>query len=224
MIRTRRSGCRRLLENRPAALEDLVDPLEQVWRRIGLDPAIGRGLTQEMLDDMAERSAPFWAWSGPGWTETARRTRRRSAYGVLAAAYLLCGHRSLFREIPALHRRAFAALLFGGPAVDTAVERVVDHLRLSGYSGSQLSTWPIAHALSGLLLDAGSPELEALDAGLVATAYESEAAQHPRWGVRAVVLALTTAGVLPASPLPDHANASRFVDLAPTCGRDVAPG
>ena len=222
MIAGRRSGRRRLIERHPATLRTVIVPLEDVWCTVGLDPTTGRGLIDEILEDMADRNTPWWAWTGQEWLATARRTRRRSAYGVLAAAYLLCGHRSLFRAVPGLHRRPLAALLFGRSAVDTAVERVVDQLRLSGYSGSKMSTWTVAHALCGLLLDAGSAELEALDAELLAATYATEPPSHPRWGIRAVALALTTGEFLPASPLPDHPNTSRSGDVAPTCGRDVA--
>lgn len=165
---------------------------------------------------MHKRQSTYWSWDREEWLEAARDARGYR-YSILAAAYVLGGIRNLETAQEHFRHLILAQLVFGREAVDEAVATVRTQLSACGYQGREIGGWDVTHAIGGLMLLEGTARLNAITPTTVRQLYEAES-PHRRHGLRMVVLALRTAGILVTSPLPDHANSRPRVRFA---ARDV---
>jgi integrase len=187
-------------------LQRLLTPLHDVCRLTSSrSPRIMSLRERFFIALMHERQTTYWTWTRDEWLHAASQ-RSTYRYEVFVAAYVLGNYRDLDAEVPGFRRRVFARAVLGRDAVEAAIARVSTQLRQCGYGGRETGSWRMAHAVCGLLLRAGSAQLEDVPAEVIQRMYEREAPRQ-RHGLRMVVLALRSAGVLHSSPISEHANA-----------------
>ncbi len=176
-------------EHHPAkpALHDkvrrLIQPIEDLFSRTKLRPAIRPFLVLFLLREMNRRGRSLWGWTTEEWIETINNHPPQQQH-LTALAYLLCG----FSELGAVGSRPplyakLAEKVFGFDCVEELLERVRSLLIEWGYSG-KATMRHIPRTLCEALLLNRSPHLENLTIEVLETVAERRTRKNKECGNR----------------------------------------
>jgi integrase len=197
-----------------AALQRLLQPIDDVCEYAHIDHEVHNGIVRCMLMEMHRRQTAFWGWSMEEWRESVGPTRaafalrygRSRAQNVRARTYLPLlaylldvlpnpGPLIELIEMPPLAER-----VFGKEVIDSAVERLITILRGWGYQ--QQERHPFVACVAYLLLCNKSPHLEDLSIDLIEAVGQACRLRGVQKHLAQISRALFALGLLPRH-LPD---------------------